>query len=281
LELLHGEEVDMALKPHPLCFVKYHVFFAYLILVAFLLQNLYFFLEDNSSLLSSLNFLEAAFSGLGMNLVDFVFLLSFWAVLILSGWIATRLLRNRIIMIYVVLVAVLGTILEVYWSMTNFELTFIQRRYFKLIPLAGTAIVNVVLVDIHRRRLRYIITNYRVIIREGLKMKEEEITYNIISHIRVEQGILGRLFNFGTIILFSIFDFGLNEPLYGETSELLKSLEGDVTGKASGETDQKRRRSKKGLLLYGVPDPRRVRVIIGNRLLEAKESSAREELRYR
>ena len=280
MELLHGEEVDMALKPHPLCFAKYHIFFGYLILIAFFLQNFHFFLEDNVSLLSSLSFLEVAFSRLGMNLVDFVFLLSFWAVLILSGWIANRLLHNRILMIYVFLVAALGTILEVYWFMTNFELAFIQRRYVKLILLAGTAIVNIFIVDIHRRRFRYIVTNYRVIIREGLKMKEEEITYDMISHIRIEQGILGRLFNFGTIILFSIFDFGLNAPLR-ETPELLKSLEEDVTGKASEETGQKGRRGKKGLLLFGVPDPRRVRVIIGNRLLEAKESSAREELKYR
>jgi len=281
LELLHGEEVDMALKPHPLSFIKYHIFFAYLILLAFFLQKFRPLLEDNISLLSAPSFLETAFSRLDLNLVDVVFLVSFWTVLIISGWIANRLLSNRMLMVYVILVAALGTILEIYLSITPFEMPFVQRTYVKLILLAGTAIVNMLLIDIHRRRFLYIVTNYRVIVREGLKLKEEEITYNMLAHIHVEQGILGRLFNFGTVILFSIFDIGLNEPLYREVPELSKSFEEKMASKTSKETSLEGLRRKKRLLLFGVPDPRRVRVIIGNRQLEAKEFSAREASKYR
>jgi len=280
LELLHGEEVDMVLKPHPLSFIRYHIFFVYLILIAFFLQKFRLFLEENVSLLSVLSFLDAALSGLGMNLVDTIFLVSFWIVLIISGWIANRLLHNRMLMIYVIVVAALGTLLEVYWSIMHFETAFIQRAYVKLVLLAGTAIVNMILIEIHRRRFLYIVTNYRVIIREGLKMKEEEITYEMLAHIHVEQGILGRLFNFGTIVLFSIFDTGLNEPLY-KVSELMKSFEDEKKSNASKEISLESWRRKKRLLLFGVPDPKRVRVIIGNRQLEAKEFSTREEPKYR
>jgi len=264
----------MALKPHPLSFIKYHIFFVYLILLAFFLQKLRPLLEDNISLLSVPSFLETAFSQLGLNIVDAVFLLSFWIVLIISGWIANRMLHNKLLVAYVVLVAALGTLLEVYLSMTHFEMAFIQRTYVKLALLAGTAVINMVLIEIHRRRFFYIITNYRVIIREGLKIKEDEITYDELSHIHVEQGILGRLFSFGTIILFSMLDFGLSEPLYREVPELLKSFEEKSASKTSEEAILKSLQRKKRLLLFGVPDPRRVRVIIGNRQLEAKESSA-------
>jgi len=275
LELLHGEEVDMALKPHPLSFIKYHIFFAYLILLAFFLRKFRPLLEDNISLLFVPSFLEAAFSRLGLNLVDTAFLVSFWIVLIISGWIGNRLLRNRMLIFYVVSVAALGTVLEIYWSITQFEITFIQRIHVKLVLLVGTAIVNMVLVEIHRRRFLYVVTNYRVIIREGLKLKEKEIAYDEISRIHVEQGILGRVFNFGTVVLFSMFDLGLNEPLYKEVPELLETFEENMASRTSEETILKNWRSKKRLLLFGVPDPRRVRVIIGNRQLEAKEYSAR------
>ena len=271
LDLLHGEEVDIVLKPHPLSFTKHNVFFLYLIITVFLLRNFQSLIEENASLFSLLRFLDAALSRLGMNIVDMVFLASFWIVLILSGWVGTRLLHTRLLMIYVILIAASGTTLEIYWSITRFELAFIKGSHIKLILLAGTAIAAMILIEIHRRRCLYIVTNRRVIAKRGLTLKEEEITYDEIYHVRVEQGILGRVFNFGTVILISIYDLESNEPLYEEIPEVLKQFEGDITDRALEESSKIRRRRRR-LLLSGVPNPRRVRVIIGNRQLEAKEA---------
>jgi len=272
LDLLHGEEVDMVLKPHPLSFTKHHAFFVILILVAFFFRKLYSLLEENVSLLSALGFLDAVFSEVSMKTVDVIFLISFWIVMIISGWVGTRLLHKKLFMLYVVLVAASCTLLEVYWSITHFEIAFIQRSHIKLFLLAGTAIASMALIEIYRRRCLYIVTNRRVIIRKGLILNEEEITYDQIAHIRVKQGIFGRIFNFGTVILISIFDFESGESLYREIPELLKQPDEEISSKKIEELGLKRLRSKNQLLLFGVPNPRRVRVIIGNRQLETKES---------
>ena len=271
LDLLHGEEVDMAIKPHPLSFTRHHAFFIYLILAAFFLRRFYLLLKDNVSVLSILSFLDATVSRLGMDIVDAIFLVSFWVVLIISGWIGNRLLHKRVLMFYAILVATLGTMLEVYLSMTHYEIAFIQRPSAKLLLLAGTAIACMALVEIYRRRYLYIVTNYRVIIKGGLIPKEEEITYDRISRIHVEQGILGRIFNFGTVVLSLMFDFDLSGTPYREIQEVL-SMPIEKEANKALEEELKSQRKERRLLLLGVPDPRRVRIIIGNRLLEKRES---------
>ena len=272
MDLLYGEEVDMAVKPHPLSFIGYHVFFIYLIFVDFFLWRFHLLLEENASVLSILSLLDAVLSILGMNIVDAVFIVSFWIALTISSLIGSRLLHNRMLMLYAVLVAASGTMLEVYWSMTHYEIAFIQRSSFKLILLAGTAAACMILVEIYRRRHLYIVTNHRVIIRGGLIPKEEEIAYRDIARIYVKQGILGRIFNFGTIIIHSTFGFDLNVSQYREFSEALETTSEKAANRTL-EENFKSRRKERPLLLLGVPDPRRVRIIMGNRALEAKESS--------
>ncbi len=273
LDLLHGEEVDMAVKPHPLSFSRYHAFFIYLVLAAFLLRRLRLLLKENISVLSILSFLDAALSRLGMDILDAVFLVSFWAVLIISGWIGNRLLHNRILLFYAILVAASGTVLELYLSMMHYEIGIvpIQRASVKLVLLAGTAIACMALVEVYRRRYLYVVTNYRVIIRGGLILKEKEIAYENISRVYVKQGILGRIFNFGTVVLNSTFDFDFSEAPYREIPEALK-MPGEKAADKALEEDLGKWKRGRQLKLLGVPDPRRVRIIIGNRILEKRES---------
>jgi len=269
LDLLDDEEVDMAIKPHTLSFISYHVFFIYLILVAFFLKKFHLILKDNISIFSVLRFLDAALGRLDMNIVDAIFLVSFWIVVIISSWVGSRLLHNKMLMLYAILLAASGTALEVYWSITHFETALIQRSYVKIVLLAGTSIASMILIEIYRRRCLYVVTNRRVIIRKGFRLKEDEMRYDEIARILVKQGILGRAFNFGTVILVSMFDFRLNRHLYGEVPEALRRSGVNVVDRTLEEESLKSRRQ---MLLFGVPDPRRVRIIIGNRQLEAKES---------
>lgn len=269
MDLLDDEEVDMAIKPHTLSFISYHVFFTYLILVAFFLKKFHLILKDNISIFSVLRFLDAALGRLDMNIVDAIFLVSFWIVVIISSRVGSRLLHNKILMLYAILLAASGTALEVYWSITHFETALIQRSYVKIVLLAGTSIASMILIEIYRRRCLYVVTNRRVIIRKGFRLKEDEMRYDEIARILVKQGILGRAFNFGTVILVSMFDFRLNRHLYGEVPEALRRSGVNVVDRTLEEESLKSRRQ---MLLFGVPDPRRVRIIIGNRQLEAKES---------
>jgi membrane protein YdbS with pleckstrin-like domain len=259
LDLLSGEEVDIVLRPHPFSFIRYHLFFVFLILLALPLKRLHILIGDNAHLLSDLSFLDAALSRLGMGLVDAVFLASFWAILLIIGWAGSRLLRRRLIMLFAVLILASATLMELYLSLVNLEITFIQRPYVKLVLLTAAAAAAMIVVEVHRGRCIYIVTNRRVIVRRGLTLKEEEIAYDEISNIRVEQGILGRLLKFGTVTLISRLDLGLREA-----PEALKRY-GEEAKAVSLEEELRR------LTLYGVPNPRKVRVIIGNRQLEARE----------
>jgi len=270
LDLLHNEEVDMVLRPHPLSFIKHHAFFVYLLILASILRRLHILLVENSSLFSVLNHLLGLYlSQLGMNTIDLIFLVSFWTLLILSGWAGIRLLHTRLSMLYVIIVASSGTSLEIYSLMSRFETPFIQASYIKILILAAASIAAMILIEIHRRRCLYVITNRRVILREGLTFKEEEITYDDIAHLRVEQGILGRIFNFGTINLISAFDLEPCSIQYGEIREEFGDFE-DLKNRIF-ERDLKKVGDKGILRLYGIPNPRRVRIIIGNRQLEAGE----------
>ncbi len=271
LDLLHNEEVDMVLRPHPLSFTKHYIFFVYLVILALLLRRLHLLLIENTSLFSVLNeLLGVPLSQLGINIVDLIFLLSFWAVLILSGWLGSRLLHTGLLMLYTIMVAFSGTFLEFYCLISRFEMPFVQVSYIKILLLAATAVMAMILIELHRRRCLYIITNRRVILRGGLTFKEEEITYDEIARIRVEQGILGRVFNFGTVSLLSASALKLGGALYSEIREELSGFEGNLKHSAF-EEDLKKFRDKEPLRLYGIPNPRRVRIIIGNRQLEAKE----------
>jgi len=273
LDLLRGEKVDMIIKPHPLSFINYHVFFVFLILSAFFLHRAYLLSERNISLLSALSFLNVIFGKIAMNLVDGVFLVSFWIVLIISGWMGRRLLRNGMLMVYTFSVAALGTIVEVYLYITQCEIGFIQRSFCKLVLLTGTALACIVLVEVYRRRRLYILTNHRIIARWGLTLNKREITYRDISRVYVKQGMLGRIFNYGTVVLDSTFDFDLSGFPYKEIPSVLKIPYEEDVNKSLKEASFKSQRRKRRLLLLGVPNPRRVRIIIGNRLLEAKEHS--------
>ena len=272
LDLFHGEEVDVILRPHPLSFIRYHIFFAFLILLALPLLRFHIFIEENAHLLSDLSSLEAALGGLGMSLVDAAFLASFWVILLIIGWAGSRLLRRRLIMLFIILILGSATLLELYLSLGNIEVTFIQRPYVKLVLLAVAAASATIIVEAHRGRCVYILTNRRVIVRMGLTLKEEEMEYDEISNIRVEQGLLGRLLKFGTVTLISRLDLGLGESGLMGASEALKRY-GEESKAASLEEGLRGQLGVRRLTLCGVPNPRRVRVIIANRQFEAGEQT--------
>ena len=85
LDLLHGEEVDIVLKPHPLSFTKHHIFFVTLLIIALLFWKFYFLFEENASLLSVPSVLDVALNKIGMKVADMIFLVSFGIIIIISG----------------------------------------------------------------------------------------------------------------------------------------------------------------------------------------------------
>jgi len=174
-----------------------------------------------------------------------------------------------------VLVGAAGTSLELYFLASyDVVLGVVPKPIIKLILLSVAAGVAMIFTEIYRRGHSYIITNYRIITKKDLIQKtERELAYDKITYLYVNQGILGRIFNFGTIILVSSLGFGFSAnsaQAFTATTVPVKKIEG-TDGFSLGKNVQMSRAASY-FQLIGIPDPKKARIIIGNRQLEAKES---------
>jgi len=273
VDLLHGEKVDLTAKPHPLSFLKYHLFAVYLIGVAVFLGWLYSYIKTEKPLLETLSFLDIIFGRFGLETADIILLILFWAILLLSGFGIGALWISKMPLLYMVLVGAAGTALELYFP-ASYELTLIQKPMVKLLLLGAAAVISMILTEAYRRGHIYIITNYRIITKKGFIRKEErELMYDKITDVYVTQGILGRIFNFGTVIPISASGFGLGaDSAQAFAAAALPIKKGMIGGGFGGGKSVQRPRAATYFSLYGIPDPRKIRIIIGNRQLETKEA---------
>jgi len=274
-DLLRDEKVELASKPHPLSFLRFHFFALYLIVTASLLGWFYTYLQSNTELSASLSFLDAFFENLGIQTADAVLLVLFWAVLLISGYAVSKMWVTNKPLVYMVLVGAAGTSLELYFLASyDVVLGVVPKPIIKLILLSVAAGVAMIFTEIYRRGHSYIITNYRIITKKDLIQKtERELAYDKITDLYVNQGILGRIFNFGTIILVSSLGFGFSAnsaQAFTATTVPVKKIEG-TDGFSLGKNVQMSRAASY-FQLIGIPDPKKARIIIGNRQLEAKES---------
>ena len=75
--------------------------------------------------------------------------------------------------------------------------------YTIVIPLMG--IVFLIIVSLFRRVDTYYITNFRIIERRGIfNIKEDSINWEKISNYSLSQSVVDRIFNVGTIRLYSM-----------------------------------------------------------------------------
>jgi len=76
--------------------------------------------------------------------------------------------------------------------------------------MIAISILGFLLVEWYRRSHKYIISNQRIIFKGGIFTKQERtLRYDKISDISAKQGIIGQIFDFGTIIPISQSGFGL------------------------------------------------------------------------
>jgi hypothetical protein len=273
VDLLHDEEVDLVAKPHPLSFLKYHLFSVYLIGVALFLGWFHSYIKSNEALLGVLSFLDVIFGRFGIEPVDAILLVLFWIILLLSGFGIGVLWVSKMPLVYMVLVGAAGTALEVYF-LAPYEIALVPKPMVKLLLLGTAAVVGIILTEVYRRGHIYIITNYRVVTKKRFIRKEErELMYDKITDVYVNQGIIGRIFNFGTVIPVSASGFGLGADSAQAFAAAGASVKkGMVGGGFGGGKSVQRPRAATYFSLHGISDPKKIRIIIGNRQLETKEA---------
>jgi len=250
IDLLRGEVVDSVAKPHPLSFLRYHLFAVYLIGVALFLRWFHSYLNASEPIREVLSSLDRVIGMTGLPAADMILLILFWVILLLSGFFVAGLWVSKMPLVYLVLVGVAGTALEVSFP-AAYGAILVEKPIAKLWLLAAASVVGIVLTEVYRRGHVYIVTSHRIITRKAFIRKEErELTYDKISDVRVDQGILGRIFNFGTVVSFT--SLGTELPA------------GGIVQTTGGATH---------LSLYGIRDAAKIRIMVANRQLAAEEAS--------
>jgi len=185
--LLNDEKIEKILSPHPLSFMK--------------LQSLCLFLIIWGVLIGWLaNFSE--YTALFQEY--WVVILAWGLVLLLVGVIAS-LITIRWSIFFLFLAVFAGGVGLMFWQGW-------QENAKVFIPFfsVGMSIIGFLLVEWYRRSHKYVISNYRIIFQGGITTKRERtVRYDKITDIDGQQGILGQIFGFGTIIPISQSGFGL------------------------------------------------------------------------
>jgi uncharacterized membrane protein YdbT with pleckstrin-like domain len=71
-----------------------------------------------------------------------------------------------------------------------------------LLPAFGLGLIFLVIAYVRYKSVELAVTTKRVIVKHGFVRRQTvEINLNRVESIQVEQGLLGRLFNFGTLIV--------------------------------------------------------------------------------
>ena len=240
LKLNEDEELVKSLKPHPLSFLDFYTIFSYLIII-----NLIFILYSEQIL----RWLESiALLGL---LKEQLFIL-LWGIFVVLPFLAIAILKITWKWFFFALIMVIIGIAIV--SIYNLP------PYYMQIPSILAGIIGFILTEFYRRGHIFTITNQRIISElRFLSYKRRELTYGKINDIVLIKGILGRLFNYGTIFPITASGFGLGEDLSAVTAGTGVAKKGVGGGIAvSGGRTVSVPRGRSSYVLFGVRNPEEV-----------------------
>lgn len=139
------------------------------------------------------------------------------------------------------------------------------------------SLLTMLAVEVGRRSISYEVTESGVLLKAGVwRRQEQSIPYNSIGRIVLEQSVLGRILNYGTIILVSPAEWGAE--YYTRSLEARASKMGLSLGLDYARTLKEVSRDP-SKCLYGVKDPKRVRGEIEARI-QAVYRAELDQARY-
>ena len=176
------------------------------------------------------------------------------------------MIRWRIFFIYMA-IFVAGMLLFWIGGVMEYLTTFIPL-YTIIISLAGLAMV-----ELYRRSHRYFITNMRLVLKGGLILKRERtLRYDRIADVDYSQGILGRIFDYGSIVPITQSGFGLgNDTAFaagGVAAETGKKKRLGIFGFAGGGKEVQTPRARSYYELHGVHPFREIKILMEEKVQE-------------
>jgi hypothetical protein len=188
IDLNKGEKVESVLSPHPLSFMRLQAVCIFLIVWGVVLGWLVNF-SAYKSLLTSNPW----------------FPLIIWGIILLIVGVIIALVTIRWSIFFLYLAVFIGGVAIILWqNLISSSALFIP--FYS----AAASIVGFLCVEVYRRSHQYLITNQRLIFSGGILTKRTRfIRYDKITEFNSEQGVLGQILGFGTIIPVSESGLGL------------------------------------------------------------------------
>ena len=261
ITLLRGEEMKMQLKPHFFSFFHLYIIFFFLLVWAYVIHDFFdahkfqdFRFYD---IIIKIPFVNEVLAGAII-----------WSLaLFVVGFIARYLFMDAggqsIFRLYSGL-AILGIVVLSYhkWKMEDteaFGLWFIPGI------TAAVGLIGLLSVDAYRRSFTYYLTDNRIVIQGNFLMNrsERQVRYNHIEDIKMEQGIVGTILGYGTVLPLTGSGLGTGS----DETMVIAGSGAEVKGLGIGllggsRTSSKRIRHNPHDCLYGVPQPSKVRDLI-------------------
>ncbi|MEM3382712.1 MAG: PH domain-containing protein [Nitrososphaerales archaeon] len=249
LKLNEDEELLKSLRPHPLAFLDFYAIFLYVIIIS---SFFIFYREDIIAWLENIYLL-----GL---LKDQIFIL-IWSALIIVPFLAIAILKITWRWFFFAIILVF----------TGIALVFLYNlpSYYMQMPSIVASILGLILTEFYRRGHAFYITDQRIISElRFLSYKRRELTYGKINDLALTKGVLGRIFNYGTIFPITASGFGLGEDLAAATVGVGASSKKGVGGgiAVSGGRTVSIPRGRSSYVLFGVSNPDEVYSLISKHI---------------
>ena len=262
ITLLRGEELKMQLKPHMFSFFHLYLTFFLLLIWAYVIYD--FFNSDKFSEFPGYDVIEdvvqdsevlagAVIWSFGLFLVGFVARYFFMDS---GGHGIFRLYSG---------VALFGIIVMAYHGYSDMTDTMSFGRWFIPGLTAVVGLIGLFSVDFYRRSFTYYLTDNRIVIQSSFLMNrsERQVRYNHIEDIKMEQGIFGTIFSYGTVLPLtgSGLGTGTDESMVvGGTGTEVKGMSLGIGGAARNSSRSVRHNPHD--CLFGVSSPSKVRDLI-------------------
>ncbi|HIA98240.1 MAG TPA: PH domain-containing protein [Marine Group III euryarchaeote] len=261
ITLLRGEEMKMQLKPHFFSFFHLYVIFFFLLVWAYVIHD---FFDSHTfqdfrfyDIIIKIPFVNEVLAG------AIIWSLALFVVGFIARYFFMDAGGQSIFRLYSGL-AILGIVVLSYhkWKMEDteaFGLWFIPGI------TAAVGLIGLLSVDAYRRSFTYYLTDNRIVIQGNFLMNrsERQVRYNHIEDIKMEQGIVGTILGYGTVLPLTGSGLGTGS----DETMVIAGSGAEVKGLGIGllggsRTSSKRIRHNPHDCLYGVPQPSKVRDLI-------------------
>tara|TARA_B100000959_G_scaffold276342_1_gene330978 strand:- start:2516 stop:3394 length:879 start_codon:yes stop_codon:yes gene_type:complete len=262
ITLLRGEELKMQLRPHMFSFFHLYLTFFLLLIWAYVIYD--FFNSEKFSDFPGYNTIEAVVQD--SEVLAGAIIWSFG--LFLVGFVARYFFMDSgghgIFRLYSG-VALFGIILMAYHGYSDMTDTMGFGRWFIPGLTAAVGLIGLFSVDFYRRSFTYYLTDNRIVLQSSFLMNrsERQVRYNHIEDIKMEQGLFGTIFSYGTVLPLtgSGLGTGTDESMViGGTGTEVKGMSLGIGGAARNSSRSVRHNPHD--CLFGVSSPSKVRDLI-------------------